>query len=185
MTNWDINNRKILQTGAMSIGDLAPGETATISIGISLKGQWCSMESAPRDGTWVEIKNCYGVAPSYSIARWTTHGLAHSSDGLVPYEHSEPQWSSPDGGGFVNEGSLFWRPYEGDVENYIDPTNGAQNSPAYWRGAIAAKHGLPIDYFEATTAYNELKNEVEKERRPKTKSKKRPWWKFWDDWDFG
>jgi hypothetical protein len=29
-----------------------------------------------------------------------------------------------------------------------------QNDAAYWRGAVAAKHGLPLDYFEKEVALN-------------------------------
>lgn len=79
-----------------------------------------SMESAPHDGTPVEICCAYGVAPWYGVFKWVNGdwiGVLDSSTG-------------------VSEGSyLSWRPLSGKPENYIDPTNGKQNTPEYWRKA--------------------------------------------------
>lgn len=149
MTNWDVNSYAVLSAGGSSRSDLGPNG-------------WQSMDSAPRDGTWVELKCTYGVAPWYCIARWTDEGLAHGVNGLVPYKKDKPEWVKRDGGGPASESSLFWRPYEGDVEAYSDPTGGLQNSPAYWRGAVAAKHSLPLDYFEETTAQNIKQNKIDR-----------------------
>ena len=111
---------------------------------------WNSMDTAPRDGTWVEIKNTYGVAPWYCVARWTREDFARCSDGTrKKFEMPDPAWVTPDGGGPCSEGSLHWRPYAGEVSAYIDPTGGMQNQMAYWRGAVAQQYGLPLDHFEA------------------------------------
>lgn len=116
---------------------------------------WQPMSSAPRDGTWVELKCSYGVAPWYCVARWTNEDIAIGRDGPVKITNAEPAWREPEGGGPFSEGSLEWRPYRGEPEEYSDPTGGLQNSMAYWRGAVAAKHGLPADAFEEITARNE------------------------------
>lgn len=115
---------------------------------------WRSMESAPRDGTVVEIKCSYGVAPWYGLFKW---------------DHSwgEGRWTSPDGMSGVGNNSIEWRPYAGDVATYTDPTGGVQNDMAYWRGAVAAKYGLPPDHFEEQVERNERRNAGIK------------WWQFW------
>lgn len=116
---------------------------------------WLSMDTAPRDGTWVELKCTYGVAPWYCLARWTDEHIAHDQDGQAhPYKANKPSWVQREGGGPFNEGSLHWRPYTGEAVAYIDPTGGMQNDPAYWRCAVASKYGLPLNYFEATAARN-------------------------------
>lgn len=117
---------------------------------------WRSMDSAPRDGSWVELKCTYGVAPWYCVARWTNESTALdcSTGDRISFTAREHSWQKPDGGGPSSESHLHWRPYAGTVENYVDPTGGAQNNMAYWRGAVAAKYGKPIDYFERQTARN-------------------------------
>lgn len=145
--NADVGNTKMLRAGAQFLrGD-----------GIN----WQPMSTAPRDGTVVEIKNSYGVAPTYSLGKWTDEGLAHGRDGQMhPFKRDHASWFNiKSGGGWISESSLSWRPYVGDVDSYVDPTGGAQNSMAYWRGAVAAKHGLPLDYFEKQTARNVKNNE--------------------------
>lgn len=122
---------------------------------------WLSMNSAPRDGTVVELMCTYGVAPWYSLCRWTREDMAHGRDGLMPFTKDEPSWVKVEGGGGpFSEGHLKWRPYDGDAAAYVDPTGGAQNDMAYWRGAAAARHGLPLDYFEAEAARNERRNKL-------------------------
>lgn len=138
--NWDVNNYHVLAAGAKERSASSDG--------------WQEMSSAPRDGTWIEVKNTYGVAPSYGLARWTDEGMAHGPDGLVPYKRREPAWDDGEGGGYMDGEHLHWRPYDGNPKTYIDPTGGLQNSPAYWRGAAAAENGLPLDFFEADTARN-------------------------------
>ena len=98
---------------------------------------WRSMDTAPRDGTIVELKCTYGVAPWYNLFRW--------SDGRWE-QHDDPSM------GVSSEDSLHWRPYSGEPSAYADPTGGAQNDAAYWRSAAARAHGLPPDYFEKSAA---------------------------------
>lgn len=112
---------------------------------------WFSMDTAPRDGTWVELKCTYGVAPWYCVAQWNIEEL---------------RWKKPDGSGPFSESSLHWRPYDGDIAAYTDPTGGMQNDAAYWRGAVASKYALPADHFE------KVASPVAKAAPP------RPWWKI-------
>lgn len=107
------------------------------------------MFTAPRDGTYVELKCTYGVAPWYCVARWTDENLAITSGGgNVPIKTSSPRWVKPEGGGPSDEGSLQWRPYHDAIDDYVDPTAGYQNDPQYWRTAVARKYALPDNYFE-------------------------------------
>lgn len=141
--DFDINNQTMLEAGA--IWRVA---------GIEQHG-WSSMASAPRDGTVIEVRNSYGIAPTYSLAKWTTESTANSNEGRVSYILSAPEWvDTVNGGGWISELALNWRPYSGDITKYIDPTGGAQDSPAYWRGAIASKYGLPLNHFETQVAKN-------------------------------
>lgn len=124
------------------------------------------MDTAPRDGTWVELKCTYGVAPWYCIARWTDECISHDNDGVAhTFKSAKFSWQKPQGGGPFSEGSLHWRPYAGEVDSYIDPTGGAQKDMAYWRGATASKYGLPLDAFEKTAEQNAKRNA------------RAPWWK--------
>ncbi len=73
-----------------------------------------SMESAPRDGTFIEICCQYGVAPWYGVFKWDGSGWRNGKSG-------------------VSEGSfLSWRPVKNGSKDYIDPTGGAQNTRNYW-----------------------------------------------------
>ena len=119
-------------------------------------GDWRPMSEALRDGTWVEVMNTYGVAPSYSLCRWT----------------DEKAWRSRGGNFFREEGHLKWRPYAGDPDNYVDPTGGLQNDMAYWRGAVAAKYGLRLDHFEAEARRNERRN-----AKAELRAVERSWWR--------
>lgn len=119
---------------------------ATFSRGLAQDGQWYSMDSAPRDGTWVELKCTYGAAPWYCLARWTDEMFCFNGrGGRSTFRSSGKSWRKPDGGGPSSETQLQWRPYDGSVKDYVDPTSGAQNSAGYWRGAIAAKYRLAPD----------------------------------------
>jgi hypothetical protein len=102
--------------------------------------EWQPMSTAPRDGTVVELMNTYGVAPWYSIAKWTRHidGVPtfygdKGQQGVTSMDMPEPHWVSLDHNGFQDDAdTLHWRPYHGSVSHYVDPTGGAQNSNAYW-----------------------------------------------------
>lgn len=150
--DFDVGNQKMLETGAYY---QRGSENQT----------WRPMSTAPRDGTWVELKNTYGVAPWYCIARWTDENISHGSDGrLYPFKSKDKSWVKREGGGPFSESHLQWRPYSGKVEAYVDPTGGAQDSPAYWRGAVAAKYGLPLDTFEKQVEQNLRREEPKKKR---------------------
>src|SRR5262250_1238248 len=122
--------------------------------------EWRDMSSAPHDGTVVEVMCTYGIAPWYALARWTSERL------WVSCLQMESSWEIvapiPQGalsGGYVEEGSLKWRPWNGaglvkqtrmthlhhadgtveekpweieTVPSYVDPTGGRQNTDAYW-----------------------------------------------------
>lgn len=87
---------------------------------------WRSMDTAPRDGTVVELENRYGIAPWYGLFRWTAehHG----------YTDTQPSWimATDPRSSVSNDASLRWRPFNGDVAEYTDPTNGAQVTREYW-----------------------------------------------------
>lgn len=66
----------------------------------------------------------------------------------------------------------------GTPQTYVDPTGGMQNDMAYWRGAVAAKRGLPLDAFEKTAARNAR-------NREKQEAIAAPAKRSWFDWFFG
>lgn len=139
---------------ANSIGDrrvLRAGQRFAMLPGADGAG-WQPICLAPRNGTVIEIRNSYGVAPWYGLFRWTTDGFSSSPGGLVRATLARAEWVRVDGehpGSMVTDGPhLTWRPYTGDISGYADPTGGLQDDMAYWRGAVAAKHGLPLDHFE-------------------------------------
>lgn len=110
---------------------------------------WLPMNSAPRDGTPIEIRCTYGVAPWYGLFQWTNK-FTCEQDGKI-YEYTgAPRWAKigDDASGFTEDDSFRWRPYHGGPASYVDPTDGAQNTPEYWRGAVASKYGLPLDAFK-------------------------------------
>lgn len=117
---------------------------------------WQPMSAAPRDGTVIEVRCSYGVAPWYGLYKWSDTRIATDQHGQSHTFKTEPAWiGASDPGSSIDGGSSFkWRPYTGDVAQYADPTGGAQNSAAYWRGAVAAKYGLPPDTFEREVARN-------------------------------
>lgn len=88
---------------------------------------WRDMAEAPRDGTIIEIKNSYGVAPWFGIFRWQDGSWA---DVRRPNH-------------FVSNGSasLEWRSYTGSIADYVDPTRGAQDTNGYW--VTAAQRATP------------------------------------------
>lgn len=159
----DVSNRALLEIGAAH--QHACHDTSG----------WRDIASAPRDGTIIEIRNCYGVAPTYGLFRWGDdyHGVANGQtidrlapgesaafsvsidgDGAGSFPHApmrlpKSHWLSIEGPTYFDEEQhLRWRPFAGDVASYVDPTAGAQNTAAYWRGAAASKDGLPLDAFE-------------------------------------
>ena len=51
-------------------GTLMPGQTATFTVPLPEATAWRPINTAPRDGTVIEIKNNYGLAPWYDLFRW-------------------------------------------------------------------------------------------------------------------
>lgn len=99
---------------------------------------WRSVDSAPHDGTVVEMMQTYGVAPWYGLFKWSKDGAALGQGGqVVKYVLERPEWVSVDspGTGVVESACLFWRPYKG-AGKYVDPTNGFQNKMAYTCAAL-------------------------------------------------
>lgn len=89
-----------------------------------MSANWQPIITAPRDGTLIETRCEYGVAPWYGVFRW--------KDG---------RWQSEDGVTGVGETRLSWRPLTQHSWPYVDPTGGAQNTNEYWLRAVDAKHG--------------------------------------------
>lgn len=108
---------------------------------MSQQNDWRPITEAPRNGTVIEIRCTYGVAPWFGLYRWIT---------------PPGRWAKvgDDNFGFSEGPSFSWRPYHGVATEYVDPTGGAQDSMAYWRGAVAAKYGLPLNAFEEITEQN-------------------------------
>lgn len=111
--------------------------------GSMLASGWRDMDTAPRDGTVVELVCLYGVAPWYRLHQWTRKYSVRSirclSDGTQVDEgmhegEGEPAWRGvPDSSRSVdNERYLLWRPTAQTGETYRDPTGGAQDSSDYW-----------------------------------------------------
>lgn len=107
-------------------------------------GDWLPWQTAPRDGTPIEIRCTYGVAPWYGVYQFVNGEWIKFND----------QRSGLMDGGV----SCTWRPLQVAPENYVDPTGGAQKTAAYWRGAVAAKYGLPLGTFEAEARKNGMKD---------------------------
>ena len=76
-----------------------------------------TMESAPRDGTIVEIMNDYGYRPTYALGQW-------DGNAWRKYPDSSSSW--------ISESYLTWKPYHGDPASYVDPTGGLQHTYRYW-----------------------------------------------------
>jgi hypothetical protein len=133
---------------------------------------WRSMDSAPRDGTVIEIANSYGIRPWYDLYRWEgpqpgeepavgTIGT-HTQDAAANHTHSFSSlrgWKSatrPGHGLRADDEEHFrWRPYVGDPAAYVDPTNGAQETEEYWRGAAASQHDRPTESWPLVSIQQE------------------------------
>lgn len=90
--------------------------------------EWQEMSTAPRDGTPIEVRCTYGIAPWYGLYIW----------GVEPeWPDSDPRWMQVGDpcAGICENMSFQWRPYQGDPLAYIDPTHGAQETMEYWQAA--------------------------------------------------
>ena len=101
---------------------------------------WMQIATAPQDGTVVEIRCTYGVAPWYGAYRFVDGRWINFND---PSRIFHP------------DTSFTWRPLLVSPNEYKDPTGGLQYEMAYWRGAMAYERGLPLDTFESIAAANE------------------------------
>jgi len=111
-------------------------------------GGWRSMWDAPRDGTPIEIKNNYGVMPTYSLDKFATSITTGVCQNTSPCAHpvDTVQIQMPGGiwltvapkayaqGYFdqKDDANYQWRPYHGAIKDYVDPTHGAQDTADYW-----------------------------------------------------
>lgn len=119
---------------------------------ITKTDDWRPIHTAPRNGTIIEIRCTYGVVPWYDLAKWTDERPLYGG-GVIK---TKPAWILPlKGDSVFSEESLTWRPYDGTLENYTDPTGSFQKDPLYWRQAVAIKYGLSPNHFE------------------------KKWWQFW------
>ena len=85
---------------------------------------WRDMATAPRDGTTVELVCTYGVMPWYDLHRWdgrTWRNARQSCKSVSDEQH------------------LKWRPTRQDPASYVDPTNGEQETEAYWRRGVVRR----------------------------------------------
>jgi hypothetical protein len=82
---------------------------------------WSPLSEAPRDGTWVEVLNDYGVAPTYGLYHWNKSGWWETSAAIS---------------GLGGDTCMFFRPYKGDPAKYVDPTHGEQYKTEYWCRAM-------------------------------------------------
>jgi hypothetical protein len=105
------------------------------SIASASIGDWKSLNSAPHDGTVVEVLNTYGLAPTY---------------GLFKYVKADKWWQDvrKANQGIVSEVCMYFRPYNGTVSAYVDPTGGAQDSVAYWCAYAHRPYNKKTGYCE-------------------------------------
>ena len=88
-------------------------------VGISQDRDWQDIVLAPRDGTPIELENCYGIRPTYSLCKWVNgRGWVDAND---------------ESRGVGDGPWLRWREYKAEPSKYVDPTNGAQQHVEYWR----------------------------------------------------
>ena len=88
-------------------------------------GGWKPISTAPMDGTVIELKNNYGLVPTYSLSKRVENSWQNAKD---------PSSS------IMDHPSHQWREYNGDESSYVDPTGGMQNDVNYWRAAVAVRH---------------------------------------------
>jgi hypothetical protein len=100
---------------------MSSGWTKTCSSRINLSDGWKSMDSAPRDGTVVELAETYGIAPWFGLHKFVDGRWQSTSDSRM---------------GVYEDNCLYWRPHEGAAKSYVDPTGGKQNSIKYWCDAM-------------------------------------------------
>lgn len=100
------------------------------SIAASYTGGWKPISTTPRDGSPVELLETYGVAPWYGLFRWNGRGWEKVGDPHMGVSEDE---------------CLFWRPFEGEKEKYVDPTGGAQDTVDYWCRQMKMRYDKKTD----------------------------------------
>jgi hypothetical protein len=153
MTDFDANNLPMPDRGAYYRSHNEVG------------GGWRPMSEAPHDGSVIEVRCTWGVAPWFGLYAWVDGGWFKASKStpgtLKPGETGRIDIAVPMDGqthilghknllaySFDDGPEFTWRSFKGDSASYVDPTGGAQDSEGYWRGAAAASNGLPPSYFE-------------------------------------
>ena len=101
------------------------------SSGISHSDGWKLTDSAPKDGTVIEMAQTYGIAPTYGLYKWSNQRIGGET---MWQSATDPQM------GTMDSGCLYWRPYKGSVSKYQDPTGGEQNSLRYWCTAAHVRY---------------------------------------------
>ena len=125
---------------ALSASALA-GQTCP-SVGAARIGGWESIQSAPRDGTVIEILQTGLPGPWYGLYKWTATGRKIMKPSGAA---DDGQWSRVDPG--TNYTAippsvicLAWRPYRDNGKPYVDPTQGEQNTISYWCGWMGQRY---------------------------------------------
>lgn len=105
----------------------------------------------------------FGVAPWYGLFKWVgpltntlkqsdcvaidKSGRITSAGGGCVSVSNIGRWQSPSGeSGVVEDKCLFWRPYEGKVSKYSDPTGGKQKTVKYWCDAVGVAYDPKTGY---------------------------------------
>jgi hypothetical protein len=129
---------------------IAYGQQCTSSAASDI-GNWKPLTTAPHDGTVVEVLNTYGIAPTYSLMKFTREHPAESDWTQKPWKSENPEWveiaPQPNNNeAIMGTECFYWRPYKGDPKKYVDPTNGAQMSIAYWCLAMHRPYNKKTGY---------------------------------------
>lgn len=85
---------------------------------------WKTMDSAPKDGSVVELAQMHGLAPSYGLYKWVRGSWQSIKD-----EHKG-----------MSQDCAYWRPVKVDIKSYVDPTGGKQDTIKYWCDAMHVKY---------------------------------------------
>ena len=99
------------------------------------------MNTAPRDGRWIEVANNAGVATHYGLYRWKDEYRCfvgnETPNSFSSFDEKNPAFS--------------WRETSATPSNYEDPTGGMQHTRAYW----IERCGLnPNDYNKNGDVYD-------------------------------
>lgn len=83
---------------------------------------WHDMETAPRDGTTIEIENAGGGKPWRGLYRWGGVQDFYEDERLPGEDMSASGWRGvPNAGSGFYTGAKAWRAFKGDPETYEDP----------------------------------------------------------------